>query len=126
MRSDAEIEAIGMEVVMRYERDQGRLPEDVSTQNLGYDIRSYHTSGQVRYIEVKARAKSGTIVLTPNEWLMAQRLGDEYWLYVVENAATKPAIHMIQNPGAKLRPEEVVEIVRYVVKNWQGAINEAK
>jgi hypothetical protein len=126
MRSDAEIEAIGMEVVMRYERDQGRLPEDVSTQNLGYDIRSCDTSGQVRYIEVKARAKSGTIVLTPNEWLMAQRLGDEYWLYVVENAATKPAIHMIQNPGAKLRPEEVVEIVRYVVKNWQGAINEAK
>jgi hypothetical protein len=37
---------------------------------------------------MKARARTGAIVLTPNEWLMAQRLGGEYWLYVVEHAAT--------------------------------------
>jgi superfamily II DNA or RNA helicase len=76
VRSDAEIEAIGMQVAMEYEREKGRLPEDVSTQNLGYDIRSTSLSGEVRYIEVKARATTGAIVLTPNEWLMAQRLGE--------------------------------------------------
>jgi len=126
MRSDAEIEAIGMQAAMEYERKQERSPEDVSTQNLGYDIRSTSPSGEVRYIEVKARATTGAIVLTPNEWLMAQRLGNEYWLYVVENAATQPRLRIIQNPAAKLQPEEVVEIVRYVIKNWQEASDENK
>jgi superfamily II DNA or RNA helicase len=124
VRSDAEIEAIGMQVAMEYEREKGRLPEDVSTQNLGYDIRSTSLSGEVRYIEVKARATTGAIVLTPNEWLMAQRLGNEYWLYVVENAATQPRLRIIQNPAAKLQPEEVVEVVRYVVKNWKEVSDE--
>ncbi len=123
MRSDAEIEAIGMQVAMNYEREQGRSPEDVSAQNLGYDIRSTSPDGSVRYIEVKARATTGAIVLTPNEWLMAHRLGDEYWLYIVENAATKPRLRTIQNPAAKLNVEEVYD-VRYVVKNWQAITDE--
>jgi hypothetical protein len=123
MSSDAQIEAIGMQVAMEYERQQGRSPKDVSAQNLGYDIFSTSLSGEVRYIEVKARATTGAIVLTTNEWLMAQRLGEEYWLYVVENAATQPRLHTIQNPAAKLQPEEVVGVVRYVVKGWQEAIN---
>ncbi|WP_253664985.1 helicase-related protein [Thermus scotoductus] len=121
MRSDAEIEAIGMQVAMTYERDHGRTPRDVSAENIGYDIRSQASDGTVRYIEVKARATTGAIVLTPNEWLMAQRLGEEYWLYVVENAATAPTLHTIQNPAAKLQPQEVVEIVRFVVADWKEA-----
>jgi superfamily II DNA or RNA helicase len=124
MRSDAEIEAIGMHVAMQYEREHGRNPEDVSAENIGYDIRSTSPLGEVRYIEVKARATTGAIVLTPNEWLMAQRLGNEYWLYVVENAATQPRLRIIQNPAAKLQPEEVVEVVRYVVKNWKEVSDE--
>jgi len=124
MRSDAEIEAIGMQVALQYEREHGRNPEDVSAYNLGYDIRSTSPLGEVRYIEVKARATTGAIVLTPNEWLMAQRLGNEYWLYIVENAATQPQLCLIQNPAAKLQPEEVVEVVRYMVKNWKEVSNE--
>jgi len=121
MRPDAEIEAIGMRVAMEYERRQGRTPEDVSAQNLGFDIRSVAADGSVRYIEVKARATTGPIVLTPNEWMKAQRLGEEYWLYIVEDAATDPTLYTIQNPAAKLRPEEVAEVVRYVVKDWKNA-----
>jgi hypothetical protein len=84
MAGDEAIERVGMELALRYEREQGREPEDVSAQALGYDIRSVDAAGNCRYIEVKARAKSGAIALTPNEWLMANRLGDEYWLYVIE------------------------------------------
>ncbi|WP_322798014.1 DUF3883 domain-containing protein, partial [Thermoflexus sp.] len=120
MRPDAEIEAIGMRVAMEHERRQGRVPEDVSAQNLGYDIRSVAADDSVRYIEVKARATTGPVVLTPNEWIMAQRLGDEYWLYVVENAATAPALYAIRNPATRLRPEEVREVVRYVIRDWKG------
>lgn len=119
MRSSAEIEAIGMKVAMQYEQEHGRKPEDVSARNLGFDIRSVAPDGSVRYIEVKARAQTGPVVLTQNEWLMAHRLGEEYWLYVVEQAASRPVLYTIQNPAAKFKPEEIVETVRYLIKDWK-------
>jgi len=119
MTSDAAIEQVGMEVAMRYEREQGRTPEDVSSENLGYDIRSEDETGNIRYIEVKARAHSGAVALTPNEWVMAGRLGEEYWLYIVEEAASEPVLYTLQNPAACLKPDEEVEIVRYVVREWK-------
>ncbi|WP_027356903.1 helicase-related protein [Desulfofundulus thermocisternus] len=125
MTADAAIEQVGMDLAMQYEREQGRQPEDVSAQAMGYDIRSVDREGNYRYIEVKARAKTGAIALTPNEWVMANRLGAEYWLYVVEQAAGEPQLYLIQNPAACLRPEEQVEIVRYVVKNWRPAAKKA-
>ncbi|NSW79113.1 MAG: DUF3883 domain-containing protein [Chthonomonadetes bacterium] len=111
------IEAIGMEVAMRYEREQGRQPVDVSREYVGYDIRS-EGGGEVRCIEVKAFATTGDVYLTSHEWQMAQRLKDEYWLYVVENAATQPHLHPIQNPADRLPAEQVVDVVGYVIRNW--------
>lgn len=119
MKADAEVEKIGMEVAMKHERDKGREPVDVSSENLGYDVRSTTKEDEFRYIEVKARSGMGSIVLTPNEWLMAQRLGDEYWLYVVANVSKKPELYMIQDPASKLKPDEEVSIVRYIVKDWR-------
>ncbi|MCD6161274.1 MAG: DUF3883 domain-containing protein [candidate division Zixibacteria bacterium] len=40
---------------MEYEIKQGRKPEDVSAQNLGFDVRSSGDNDEVRYIEVKGR-----------------------------------------------------------------------
>jgi len=118
--ADEEIERIGMEVAMAYEREQGRRPTDVSSLNLGYDIRSEDSQGNVRYIEVKARARTGAITLTANEWFMARRLQDEYWLYIVENAKSdNPELHTIQNPASRFKPEEVIGVVRYVIKDWR-------
>jgi len=118
---DPAVEEAGMRVAMEYELRAGRSPEDVSRQNLGYDIRSVGADGQVRYIEVKAHRTTGPLVLTANEWLMAKRLGAEYWLYVVDNALTAPALHAIQDPASKLLPQEVMGVVRYVVNNWREA-----
>jgi superfamily II DNA or RNA helicase len=122
LKEDLEIEKIGMQITMSFEISQGRNPEDVSLQNLGFDIRSKAFDGSYRYIEVKARAREGKIALTPNEWLMANRLKDEYWLYVVVNVATKPELYTIQDPATKLKPNEVVEIVRYIVDkdDWKN------
>jgi len=128
-----EIERIGMELALAYERQAGRQPADVSLEKVGYDIRSltpalpspYQVEGMgesVRYIEVKARASVGKIALTTNEWFTAQRLGEEYWLYIVVDAVTQPRLYLIQNPAAHLQPEEEVQVVRFVVAQemWQG------
>jgi superfamily II DNA or RNA helicase len=120
LREDQDIAEIGMQEVIAYEIRMGRLPVDVSLENLGYDIRST-AHGAVRYIEVKARSRTGVVALTPNEWLMAHRLGDEYWLYIVENAASEPNLHRVQNPSEKFRADEILEIVRYVVSDWKQA-----
>jgi superfamily II DNA or RNA helicase len=124
--SDEEIEKIGMEFVIGYEKRNGREPEDVHLMNLGYDIRSRDKQESYRYIEVKARAREGSVALTPNEWLMAQRLKKEYWLYVVVNAATTPELYLIQNPAEQLKPEEEIDIVRYIVKDWKSKSEKAE
>jgi|UniRef100_A0A7C2B7F8 superfamily II DNA or RNA helicase len=107
---DAEVERIAMEVAMQYERSRGWLPEDVSSENRGFDILSRHPeSGQVRFIEVKGRATSGPIVLTPNEYKTAARLRTDYWLYVVLDCVTRPRLVPVQNP-VRLGWEPVMKI----------------
>jgi hypothetical protein len=118
MKSDPEIERRGMEVVMKYEKDAGRTPEDVSKENLGFDIRSKDATGNFRYIEVKARAKVGAVALTQNEWFKAQRLGNDFYLYVVWNAPNVNASpRIIQNPAVNLTVQERVEVVRYIINS---------
>jgi hypothetical protein len=122
LKEDLEIAKIGMQIAMNFEISQGRDPEDVSLQKPGFDIRSKAPDGSYRYIEVKARAKEGKIALTPRELLMAHRLGDEYWLYIVVNVATKPELYTVQNPASKLKLKKV-EIVRYIADkdDWKNA-----
>ncbi|MDI6786415.1 MAG: helicase-related protein [bacterium] len=115
MRNSSHIEQIGMRVAMEHERKNKRLPEDVSLENLGFDIRSKDKEGNIRYIEVKARAETGAVALTQNEWFKAQRFKDDYYLYAVMNAAEKPQLYIIRNPAENLEPEEKVEVVRYVM-----------
>ena len=118
MHRDEEVERIGMEIVMKFERENGREPEDVSKDNLGFDIRSREKDGKIRCIEVKARADVGAVALTQNEWFKAQRLGDDYYLYVVWNAGTDPNTrpYIIRNPASNLQVDQKVEIVRYIVQ----------
>ena len=115
------VEEAAMRYVFDHEHAQGREPRDVSQENLGYDIES---SG--RYIEVKGRARVGSVALTPNEWFTARHLGDDYYLYIVINALTNPSLYIVQNPASKLRPGQEVGVVRYVVpwKDWRRAAKE--
>lgn len=107
----AEIEAVGMRVAMQYERDQGWSPEDVSGENLGFDIRSTQYAGDgsfadIRYIEVKARAQSGAVRISANEWKKARHFGEKFWLYIVVQAGSEhPQMHRIQNPAERFEME---------------------
>ena len=115
MHNDPQVEEIGMNTVMQYETNHGRTPKDVSKDNIGFDIRSTDQNGNVRYIEVKARASVGSVVLTTNEWYQASQMGDMYYLYVVWNTKrihdVEPII--IQNPAKNLMVDK--KIVRYFV-----------
>ena len=117
MRADFELEEMGMQIAIEYEKAQGRVPEDVSDQNLGFDIRSKDPeAGTIRYIEVKARADTGPVSLTLNEWFKANRFKDDYYLYAVMEISTgNPELYIIQNPAENLKAEEVVDVVRYSI-----------
>lgn len=116
------VEEAAMRFCLVYEQAQGREPQDVSLENLGYDIRSSD-----RHIEVKGRAGVGSVVLTPNEWIAARRLGAQYWLYIVTEAISNPRLHLIQDPAAQLTPGEEVSVVRYVLDlaSWQRVAQSA-
>jgi superfamily II DNA or RNA helicase len=107
----AEIESIGMQVALEYECQQGWSPQDVSSENLGFDIRStcYADDGSfldIRYIEVKARAQSGAVRISANEWKKARHFGDKFWLYIVTQAGSdEPQLHCIQNPAERFEME---------------------
>ena len=111
-----EIEQIGMDVVIQHEKARGcSSVEDVSKNNLGFDIRSTTPDGKIRCIEVKARSNKGSVVLTPNEWFQANQLKDDYFLYVVLNARTQPELHIIQNPAERVTDVERITEVRYEI-----------
>ena len=115
MKTAPDIERIGMEEATRYEEAQGNTVEDISAENLGFDLRSTTSDGTVRCIEVKARAGREPVVLTRNEWHKAKQLKDAYYLYVVFNAAREPELHRIQNPAERLPNVRPITEVRYQV-----------
>ncbi|MBN1306183.1 MAG: DUF3883 domain-containing protein [Anaerolineales bacterium] len=121
MHRDDGIEAVGMKVAMEYEKEQGWKAEDVSGENHGFDMRStlYSKDGslaEVRYIEVKARARTGAVRLSSNEWKKARHFEDTFWLYIVTDAGTdSPKLNRIQNPAAKFEEEKDIFVTGFIL-----------
>jgi hypothetical protein len=119
------VESESMELVMECEKRQQRIPKDVSKEFRGYDIKSTGKQ-ETRYIEVKAFAKSGIVEMTENEWIMATKLKENYWLYIVENAIQpeKRRLNLIQNPSEKFKKYEVMPTqIRIKIKNWEDSVD---
>ena len=123
MRRDDEVEAIAMDVAMRYERSRGWTPSDVSRDGEHYDVRSEGPDGEKRFIEVKGRAQSGAIILTGPEVDKLRQLGERAWLYVVMFCkGENPQLRIIQDPISKLSPEMLYRQIQYLVEesDWAG------
>jgi hypothetical protein len=121
MVQDEEIEKMAVQAVIAYEEARGWKVESVEQDSRGFDLisRKPHpedpqTAVEVRFIEVKGRAGVGEIALTSNEYRTAERLKNDYWLYVVFNCASKAEIHPIQDPS-RLGWEPLVKIEHYHV-----------
>src|SRR6266545_3694099 len=102
----ATIERIAVQAAIAYEECRGCKVESVESDTRGFDLISRRASDDIsrevpetRFIEVKGRAAVGEIALTANEYKTAQRLSDDYWLYVVFNCGSQPQVRTIQNPG---------------------------
>ena len=125
MVRDEEIERIAVDAVIAHENARGWVVESVEKDNRGFDLisRRLHpedlkTAIEVRFIEVKGRAGVGEVALTGNEYKTAERLKDDYWLYVVFNCASKPQIHIVRNP-ATLGWEPIVRVEHYLIDPTQ-------
>jgi superfamily II DNA or RNA helicase len=120
VRND-EIEKTAVQAVVAYEEARGWEVESVEADNRGFDLisRKPHpedpqTAIEVRFIEVKGRATVGEVALTTNEYKTAERLKEDYWLYVVFNCSTEPEVHTVRNP-TRLGWEPLVTIEHYHV-----------
>ena len=100
----------GVERVMEFEREQGRMPKDmekVQVHHPGYDIESENADGTVRYIEVKSLSgvwdSQNPAEVTKFEFETAKKKGEDFWLYVVELAETEDFhIHTIHNLATRV------------------------
>ena len=102
----AAIERIAVQAAIAFEEARGCKVESVESDTCGFDLISRRMVSDIsrerietRFIEVKGRAAVGEIALTANEYKTAQRLGDDYWLYVAFNCASQPQVTLIQNPA---------------------------
>ncbi|MCL2744170.1 MAG: DUF3883 domain-containing protein [Planctomycetaceae bacterium] len=119
MLKDDEIEKIAVDAVIKHEEANGYTVVSVEADNCGYDLRSVHpVTNEVRFIEVKGRAATGDVLLTPNEKQTAERLQDDYYLYIVLNCAETPEIHIVRNP-AKEQMQPVVKHYIYKLKDTE-------
>jgi len=118
LRPNLETEATAMEVAMVFERGHGRQVFDVHEKNLGYDLTSLDLiSGELRLIEVKGIGEAtGTVLLSPNERRVAEDRRDCYWLYIVTNCNTNPALQEPIKDPARLEWHEVKKVAHYYLK----------
>lgn len=101
----ATIERIAVQAAVALEEARGCNVESVESDTRGFDLISRRPVSdtaqeqiETRFIEVKGRAAVGEVALTANEYKTAQRLGEDYWLYVVFNCASQPQVTEIQDP----------------------------
>ena len=120
MSRDDDVERIAMQVAMQYESQQGRLPADVSAENVGFDIRSVDKEGIKRYIEVKGRSGEDGVMLTENEMNRLSQLGENAWLYIVVNCKTEPLLYRAQNPAKIFKFEPKPKGIQFFLakKEW--------
>ena len=121
MVQDEEVEKIAVQAAIAYEQARGWKVKSVENEDRGFDLKSWkphpddpQISVEYRFIEVKGRAGVGEIALTSNEYKTAERLKKDYWLYVVFNCASKPEVHLVQDPS-RLGWEPLVKIEHYHV-----------
>lgn len=120
-RQTKAVEDAAMQAVMKYERDLGFVPKDVSRAKIGYDVESQAGEGRLRFIEVKGRIEgSTTVTVSKQEILTALNKPDDFILAVVEvtfdgEKAVGKTPQYIQKPFVR-EPDFAAVSVNYELK----------
>jgi len=111
-------EGTNIERIIEFERSEGRDAQNVSRENRGYDIESMDKqTDETRNIEVKS---STYVMLTPNEYKVAQDLDTSYYLYVVDSNDDVDTLYIVRNPRSTCRIDEIETMeTRWKIKNWR-------
>ena len=123
----ADSEAVSMRLVTALLESDDWHVDDVHTEGRGYDLQARRGAEQ-RCVEVKGRAgkaSSTGITLTGGELAKASQLGDDYWLYVVENCSDGEGqlYGAWQNPAETFRDSFTdVQIVRLPGSELKAAL----
>lgn len=119
-RSNLQIERKAIEHILKIEEHLGW--ETTAPNNPGFDLcRVEELKGHTIWCEVKSLSGPfQQVELTPTEFRKANKAGDAYWLYIVENVGTDNVnIIRIQNPAGNTR--------RFVFdsRNWRAESDDA-
>lgn len=102
------VEVIARDAVCIYEKERGRIAEQMAQTHPGYDIISRNpVTGEDRFIEVKGvngEWNQTGVGLSRLQFSNAQDYGDRYWLYVVEFVSDPEHIrvHPIRSPATQV------------------------
>lgn len=102
------VEVLARQAVCDYEKERGRVPEQMAQTHPGYDIISRNPiTGEDRFIEVKGvngEWNQTGVGLSRLQFSNAQDYGDRYWLYVVELVSDPDhmRVHPIQSPATQV------------------------
>jgi superfamily II DNA or RNA helicase len=124
-----DVEKAGVKFVLKHEEEHDRKPIDVSPMFKGYDVVS-EGKDEKRYIEVKSFGETGPLELTSHEWIVSQRLGKNYWLYVVENALSpdKRSIIEVCDPFSvfsKIAQQMSILQFKILIEGWKDLLKDA-
>ena len=119
------VEVVAREAVCAYEKERGRVPEQMAQTHPGYDIISRNpVTGEDRFIEVKGvngEWNQTGVGLSRLQFSNAQDYGDRYWLYVVEFVSDPEHIrvHPIRSPAS--------QVTAFMFDgNWRDAVTEER
>ena len=119
------VEVVARDAVCAYEKERGRVAEQMAQTHPGYDIISHSpVTKEDRYIEVKGvngEWNQTGVGLSRLQFSNAQDYGDRYWLYVVEFVSDPEHIrvHPIQSPAT--------QVTAFMFDgNWRDAVTEER
>jgi hypothetical protein len=94
----------------------------VGNQNLGYDVLSKDSEGNVRYIEVKSVSNdNGTFTMTNNEYTSAHDKGEDYYICVIVQKSEGLKATYIKNPLKNAKLEKRVRQWEWFCENFTGS-----
>ena len=122
------VEVVARSAVCAYEKERGRVAEQMAQTHPGYDIISRNSpnplTGEDRFIEVKGvngEWNQTGVGLSRLQFSNPQDYGDRYWLYVVEFVSDPEHIrvHPIRSPAT--------QVTSFMFDgNWRDAVTEER